>query len=170
LTLSRDRSWTTRGGWNAQNESHQILPGPLRSVLALLLFIGCGGGANGGNEETDTATIEVTGETKESIHLTLDKNPLYSAGTQFHLRYSNDKRQNLALQGPARRGTYGTHTGGGAALLQMQITPGAPGYSHNAFADECSVTVDRAEQKAIGGRFTCDFGQLQANGTFGADF
>jgi hypothetical protein len=154
------------------DRSRPIRSFPQRSglFLALLLFINCGGGGNGGNEETNTATLEVTGETKESIRLTLEKNPLYDPGTQFLLRYSNDKGQRLALEGPARRGTYGTHTGGDAALLQMQINPGAPGYSHNAFADECSVTVERAEQKAVGGRFTCDFGQLQANGTFGADF
>lgn len=116
--------------------------------------------------------MEVTGQTKESINLTLDRDSaLYHPPTQFLLRYSNDKGQRLALQGPAQTGTYPTHTGGGgAALLQMQITPGAAGYSHNAFADECMVTVERAEQKAIGGRFTCDFGQTQANGTFSASF
>jgi hypothetical protein len=140
-------------------------------LLAPLLLFGCGGDGNGGNEETNTATIEVAGETKESIQLTLDRDPLYHPGSQFLLSYSNDKGQSLKLQGPARRGTYPTHTGGGsAALLQMQINPGAPGFSHNAFADECGVTVEQAEQKAIGGRFTCDFGQIQAVGSFSATF
>jgi hypothetical protein len=52
----------------------------------------------------------------------------------------------------------------------MQINPGAPGFSHDAFADECQVTVERAEQKAVSGRFTCDFGQVQATGNFTASF
>jgi hypothetical protein len=150
-------------------EMKHTLGGATRlSFLVGFLLVSCGG--NGGSQNGDTATIELTGQKKESIHLTLGADPLYAPGSQFLLRYSNDEGQSLMLQGPARQGTYGTHTGGGGALLQMQVTPGAPGFSHNAFADECQVTVEQADQKAIGGRFTCDFGETQATGTFSASF
>jgi hypothetical protein len=141
------------------------LPRSSSLLITLLLLVSCGG--SGENEDANAATIELTGDRKESIQLTLEEDPLYEPGTEFLLRYSNEKDQSLALHGPARSGTYPTHTGGGgAALLQMQINPGAPGYSHNAFADECKVTVERAEQTAIEGHFTCDFGQTHAEGTY----
>ncbi len=140
----------------------------LSFLVVFFVLVECGG--DGGRESGNTATIELTGQNTESIHLTLGADPLYVLGSQFLLEYSNDEGQRLMLQGPAQQGTYGTHTGGGAALLQMQVNPGAPGFSHNAFDDECQVTVESAEQKAIGGRFTCDFGETQATGTFSATF
>jgi hypothetical protein len=170
-----DRGWIGgQRGVGSLNRSRSTVSPP-RLLLMLVLLASCGGGGGAGGE-ADSAHIELTGKPNKSIDLTLDrKGARYRPPTQstmggYTLGYTNDQGQRLTLQGPARPGTYGTSTSPGDALLQMQVNPNRPGYSHDAFADQCKVTVDRAQQNSITGRFTCDFPSLHAEGTFSAAF
>jgi hypothetical protein len=74
----------------------------------------------------------------------------------------------LTLLAPPHRGTFpGYDTGG--VTVQLQLNKGGAGFSHNAFGNECDITLDRVDEEEAAGSLRCSFGDLNIAGSFSAE-
>jgi len=111
------------------------------------------------------AHLEVTGEIEDSIDLSFDREASSNPLDGFMvLQWENEEGQQLSIGS----GHFtGTRTG---VTVQMQLVAGRPGFSHDAFGDECAVTFDTLTASALAGSLSCQFSDVQVEGTLTATF
>ena len=109
--------------------------------------------------------LEVTGDLEETIDLAFDResSSYFPPDGTMTLYWRNDADQRLVF---FSRVSTGTRTG---VLVQMNLF-GGPGFSHNAFGDQCEVTVTEQEETMVAGTLSCVFDDVAVEGSFDATF
>jgi hypothetical protein len=110
--------------------------------------------------------LEVTGDLETTIDLSFDReaSSYFPPDGLMTLNWRNEAGQSLVIGTTVFSGTRAGVT------VQMQLNEDGTGFSHNAFGDQCRVTVTTQEEDSVAGRIFCAFPDITVSGPFEATF
>jgi von Willebrand factor type D domain len=109
--------------------------------------------------------LEVSGDIEDTIDFSFDReaSSYFPPDGLMTLIWTNDANRRVVIGTTVFTGTR-THV-----TVQMNLV-GGPGFSHNAFANQCRMTVTTQEDATVAGRLFCSFTDITVSGFFEATF